>query len=452
MRSLTLTMAAAVALFAAACDGPLDVNPRASIPFDEALQTPQEMEAAIMGLYDGMQASDGGFGRNTVVFPDMYADVLDFTGTFPTDRQVAQRVIRAENVGVEAIWDVFYDVVNRANNVLASLSNIEDQVPAATLNRFHGEALFARSLAYFTLARFFGGVPLVTEPLWSLERDFQPARASLTEVYSRVQADLTEAIDLLPATTGRPYRATAFAARALLAKTHLEVAQLTDVGQCQLALTRLNQVINNGPFSLVDDYGDVFFRKGNAEMVFSLNYTVNDSNPLAFWFFAESAGGRLGWEPSWEYYVAMDAHGGDRFDASFGWDPDWQWFYGIKYFRIATGDDDVPVIRLADLYLLRAEANLCVGAPAATVRADINTVRQRAGVGPLPALTDRDDLIDALLEERLVELGMEGHRLFDLRRMGVAQDYLGIAEFQLLFPIPQRDMDTNTRLVQNPGY
>jgi starch-binding outer membrane protein, SusD/RagB family len=451
MKYLTLVVAGVVALGAVACDSPLDVNPRASIPFDEALQDANEMAAAVMGLYDGLQASDGAYGRNALVFPDMYADVLDFSGTFPTDREVWQNRLRAENVGVQAIWAAFYQVVNRANNVIASLPNVADEVTPATLDRWHGEALFTRSLAYYNLVQFFGGVPVVTQPLWSLETDFQPARSTRDQVLTRIRTDLEEAMGRLPATTGGPYRATSWAAMALLAKTHLEIAKLEDTQQCLLARDLLNDVIGAGPFRLVDDFGDVFFRKGNEEMVFAVNYTINDSNPLAFWFFSDDVGGRLGFMPSLVYEAAL-WESPARVQASISYDG-WGDPYGIKYFRIATGDDDVPVIRLADLHLLRAEANVCLAADPLTVRADIDAVRARAGDDPLPlTVITRDDLIDALLWERLVELGMEGHRFFDLRRMGVARERLGLEEYQLLFPIPQREMDTNSNLVQNPGY
>jgi starch-binding outer membrane protein, SusD/RagB family len=88
-----------------------------------------------------------------------------------------------------------------------------------------------------------------------------------------------------------------------------------------------------------------------------------------------------------------------------------------KYPRIATGDDNIIELRLAEMYLIRAEANARLGAPAATVRADIKWSVQRAGVAPLVSVTGRQALLDAILHERRLELAFEGHRFFDLRRM-----------------------------------
>lgn len=105
------------------------------------------------------------------------------------------------------------------------------------------------------------------------------------------------------------------------------------------------------------------------------------------------------------------------------------------------------------MYLIRAEANARLGADAATVRADIDIVRNRAGLADLPATVDtQQELLDAILQERRFEFAMERHRFFDLRRFGVATDLLGIPAERLLFPIPQAEIDVNDALEQNPGY
>jgi hypothetical protein len=87
------------------------------------------------------------------------------------------------------------------------------------------------------------------------------------------------------------------------------------------------------------------------------------------------------------------------------------------------------------------------------VRADIDIVRARAGLLPLLVTVDtQDELTDAILQERRVEFAMEGHRFFDLRRLGRATTVLGIPADRLLLPIPLAERDVNTNLEQNPGY
>lgn len=128
--------------------------------------------------------------------------------------------------------------------------------------------------------------------------------------------------------------------------------------------------------------------------------------------------------------------------------------YGCKYTRIAAGDDNIIVLRLPEMYLIRAEANARLGASAATVLADVNIVRARAGLAPLdPAVVSTQaGLLAAILAERRFEFVLEGHRFFDLRRHGVAPTVLSIATNRLVFPIPQADRDVNPNLTQNPGY
>ncbi len=103
------------------------------------------------------------------------------------------------------------------------------------------------------------------------------------------------------------------------------------------------------------------------------------------------------------------------------------------------------------MYLIRAEANARLGASDATVLADINTVRNRAGATPVSA-SGQAALLDAVLNERRLELAFEGHRFFDLRRLGKAQAKLQIAADRLLLPVPQAERDVNPNLQQNPGY
>lgn len=442
-RTIALALVGALAATAAGCDDPLEVNPRASIIEAEAYDEPVELEIAVLGVYDGLQQSDGAYARNTIVYPDLYADVLDFTGTYQTDAQVDQGTVTADNVAIADIWSDYYDVVNRANNVIASAPALADEVGQEQVDEWMAQAQFGRALSYFNLVRFFGGVPLVLEPTWSVEEDLQPARATEAEVYAQIEADLNAAMLALPS-SGTSYMPTVGAAEMLLAKAHMEQ------GDYGAALPLLNDVIGGG-YQLMPNYADIFAVEDNPELVFALEFTVNDNNSLAFWFYPDDFGGRLGFAPTSELETSYE--GTERFEASIGFDS-YGSSFGNKYFRIVNGDDDVPVLRLADAYLMRAEANLREGAAADVVLADINEVRERAGIEPLEPVdySSVEALIQAIAHERYLELAMEGHRFFDLRRLGLAQDELGLNEYQMLFPIPQRELDVNQNLEQNPGY
>jgi hypothetical protein len=268
-------------------------------------------------------------------------------------------------------------------------------------------------------------------------------RNTAAEVYAQIEQDLEEAATLLPAARNVG-RATQPAANALLARVYL------DEGKNTQARDKATSVIANASFSLVANYRDLFTNKNSSESIFELQYSINNQNSLAFWFFPQALGGRYGFAPSPALFNAYEANDRRR-DASIAVSGNSR--YGNKWYRIANGDDNVIVVRLAEMYLIRAEANARLGAAADVVRADINVVRARAGLAALPTtVTSQTALLDAILQERRVELAMEGFRFFDLRRYGRAQSVLAIAADKLLLPIPQIEIDVNSNLTQNPGY
>lgn len=451
MKRIAAGLLAAAAL--AACDEPLQVDPSASIPFEEALNTVSEIEAGVRGAYDALQQT-GTYDRQQVVYPDLYTDNLDFTGTFDTDAEVDLRAVQSTNSSVEGMWGDSYEGINRANNVLASIPGVPE-LGAAAAARFRGEALFLRALNYHNLVRWFGGVPLITQPNWNVgdQENTNKPRASQAEVYALIEADLQEAVTLLPTTSG-DFRATQDAARALLARVFL------DEGKHAQARDMATAVITSGRYSLTTPFGNLWAVENSPESIFSVQYTITDTNDLAFWFFPSHLGGRRGFAPSANLRTAYQNAGDtQRLNATIG-----IYFtasgalrrYGLKYHRISTSDDNVIVLRLAEMYLIRAEANARLGADPAVVRADVNVVRARAGLAPLAAtITTQAALLNAILLERRLEFALEGHRFFDLRRIlgpTAAAAFLGIPEFRLLFPIPQGERDVNPNLGQNPGY
>jgi starch-binding outer membrane protein, SusD/RagB family len=430
-----------VPAFLAACDSPLDTDPTASIDAETALTNARGVELALNGAYAGLRSGNI-YGNVHMVYPDLYADNLDFTGTFQTDREVALRNISTSNGQVLSTWASSYNVISRANYLLEAIGNVQG-LTSEQQSRFRGEALFIRALTYFDLVRLFGGVPLVLEPSRGVGPTSLVSRSTAQEVYARVIQDLEEAAPLLPNSRVQG-RATRQAANALLARTYLET------GQNAQARDRATAVINSGLYTLVPNFRSIWTTKHSQESIFELHFTINTSNSLAFWYFPAALGGRLGFAPTAELFNSFDANDSRR-AATIGLSGSQR--YGFKYHRVANGDDNVVILRLAEMYLVRAEANARLNADAALVRADINAVRARAGVAPLGAeVSGQAALLTAILQERRWELAFEGHRFFDLRRHGVAVTRLSIPANRLLFPIPQSELDVNENLVQNPGY
>jgi hypothetical protein len=415
------------------------------------LRTGADIQQAVLGAYRGLASGDL-YSREQVVMPDLYADNLTFTGTFQTDREYAQRNVTTGNGTNEDIWQAAYDNINRSNYILDALETVSDMSDAAKA-RARGEALFLRALNYSILARWYGGVPIMTEPTKVLNDEALKGRNTLAEVWTFVEADLEEAATLLPDGPVEG-RASVPAADALLARVYLED------GKYALARDKATSVINSGDFALVDNYRDLFTNKHTTESIFELHYAGGENtNALAFWYFDQSEGGRRGFQPNASLFNAYEPND-ERRDASITIQRPCSAFsspcdrrIGFKYFRISTQDDNVHILRLAEMYLIRAEANMRLGAAPATVRADIDVVRARAGLLPLAVTVDtQDELIDAILQERRVEFAMEGHRFFDLRRLGRATTVLAIPAERLLMPIPLAERDVNPNLTQNPGY
>jgi hypothetical protein len=458
MRLKHLGWFAAVAVLAA-CDTPLDTDPTASIPDDGALTTANNVRAAIRGAYDSFD-TDALYNRELTAYPDLYADNLSFTGTFATDQQVALRQISPTNGSIATPWAASYGGINRANNIIAAVAAGVDDLDADSAHQYEGEARFIRALHYFNLVRYFGGVPILTEPTRVVGEESKLPRNTAAEVYALIESDLAAAVTLLP--SGRaPAYVDRQAAQALQSRVFLEegkYAQSRDAATAAINAT--------GGNSLPTPYAAIWEQENTQESLFELQYSINDSNSQAFWAFPTTLGGRRGYAPTAALFNAYSA-GDVRRDRTIGLAGTTR--YGRKFFRLA-GDDNVPVLRRAELFLNRAEANARLGADVATVLADVNIVRARAGVAPLTAAsvtglviptvsgtpifadTETNRLLWLITQERRLEFALEGYRFFDLRRTGVATVLLGIPAFRLLFPIPQSEIDVNPNLAQNPGY
>lgn len=422
----------------AACDSVLDTNPTSSIDADDALETADDAQAAVTGAYSVLQSGEI-YGQSYVVIPDLYADNLDHTGTFSNFAEVDNNNVFPDNVSMNGVWTDVYNGIKRTNAVLAGLDDVE-VIDQATYDRLKGEALFLRALYHFDLARYFGPIPVVTTLTTDATEIERPERDDLDAVYTQVVADLTEAASLLPP-SNQAGRATSGAATALLARVYL------DQGQYQAAADAATAVIESPAYGLVDDYSAIFQAQNTQESIFEVQFSVNDPNSHAFWLFPSSLGGRQEYAPSADLCASYEADD-ERFAATVSGDCG----YGVKYFRVANGDDNVPVLRLAEMYLIRAEANAQLDAAADVVLADVNEVRNRAGLGDAEAAT-KAELLDVILQERRVEFALEGHRFFDLRRLGRAVSVLDLdSSDKLLFPIPQAERDVNPNLGQNSGY
>lgn len=295
------------------------------------------------------------------------------------------------------------------------------------------------------MGRGWGDVQLQLKPTTDLEAVKGIRRSSLQQTYDQVQADLTRAESLLPEDATTRNRAQKSTARALRARLHL---YRKEWAQAEAYAT---QVTGNGKYALVSPYKTFFTAPfGTAESVFELAFSSNDRNTFWNLWYPSSAGGQFTLKPSAAFVIKISnpAIGGTRSSLIAGTGSN---VYGTLYNTTLTSTDPSYVIRIAELYLIRAEAR-AQQANLTGALADLNIVRSRAGAAASTAATQAGLLL-AIEEENSLEFAFEAHRWFDLVRTGRAGAVLGITNQNFwLFPIPLSDVLSDPDVVQNPGY
>lgn len=435
-----------ITLFFFSCNKVLDVMPTAYVSSDIALNDSVGIERAIVGAYSGLQAI-GLYSRNAAIVGDIAADNLVWTGTTQEYGQIMNKTILADNAVSEGMWAASYSVINQVNNILYSIPDLSYKSPNGG-NKSEGEALFLRALMYHYLVSFYGNVPLRLLPTIDLSTiDFEPS--TKTEVFEWIINDLETAVSLLPVTNSVG-RATRISAQALLARVSL--AQFHANGNTDLAskAIQIASELISASSGLETRFADLFEPDINStESLMEIAYDIQNFNRLAQYYYSRDLNGRYEIAPSADLINSYDMND-SRFAVTIRYDeknnP-----YGGKYNDVAGGVDKVYVLRLAEMYLIRAEALAYTNGNIADIQADINKIRNRADLANTSAST-HDELKLVIEKERRHEFAFEGHRWYDLVRTDRAKEVLNISQNQTLFPIPLSEMQTNKKMVQNPGY
>ena len=361
----------------------------------------------------------------------------------------------ANNGNALGTWTSAYSTINRINNVLSAVDKVTSS--AAKKNSVEGQALFLRGSLYFELVKLFAkpvgdgdfnanpGVPLVLTPTRNVTEADYKARASVKAVYDQVIADLTKAESLLPSSNG--FYATKWSAAAQLSRVYLALKNYTEAGAAA------NRVITGSGKTLATEIGKnwfTFINNGGStpgEYLFSMKVTAQDGTNALNTYFGRTistypgSAGRSDCKIRAAHLTQYET--GDK-------RKDYFVLSGGNYYTLKHLDrfGDVPVVRLSEMYLTRAEANQrSTTAVGATPLSDVNAIRTRAGLPALTAVTLAD-----ILKERRLELAFEGQFLPDAKRTQTAVGLFAWNSPKLIMPIPQREMDVNKQLVQNEGY
>jgi tetratricopeptide (TPR) repeat protein len=461
------------------CSEFLNLKPEYQISDQSFYQNQNDFEMALVGVYS---TTRGLYNSSNIQYmTELSTDNAEIQWSSPSadEMQLDQNAVTPTNAFVRAVWSTCLYTISQSSNILNRIDAVNfDQT---TKNRIKGEAQFLRASSYFYLVRLFGNVPITNQTFSS---PAQVSSADLTlkpqeEVYKQIIADLTSAESLLPATLNADKtRASQMTAKTLLAKVYLTQKSY------DLAATKLKEVIDSKQYSLVADY-KTLSTNGNtnlAETILEVDFLSGQSlgnnfsavftpaiTSMAIFPNNSQGSGRI--VPTLDMIRAYE-NGDVRKAISvndsvtlIGGKKSYS-RYGLKFVdfkAVDPGDGSVSftILRYADVLLMYAEV-LNEQGKTADALPYLNQVRQRSKLAALAGLSQADMRL-ALERERRVEFLYEGHRWFDLVRTGRDQTVLNahytsqklnfsVQDFELLFPIPQTEIDLNPALKQNTGY
>jgi len=428
------------------CESFLDVKPRESISDQVTIVDRVSAETALNGVYSAL-GSGGYYGTTFLSIGYLSGDNVQWTGSQSQVQEFINHRVNPENSTIGGAWVAIYNTINRANNVIAKVPQVTDPALTAALrNTIIGEALAVRGLAYFDLARTFGGVPIILNPTISPADNRGIPRASQQETFEQAILDFNAAEALLGETTNR-YRMTKRTVWALKSRYYLYQKEY------QLAEEFATKIISIPEYGLLASYGAFFQNdaRGTRESVFEIFYNgTTEVNDHRNQWQPQNNGGTRQWAPNNQLVSILSdpSTGGNRnvlikLDAQ-------NRIYGDLYYR-QPGSDPSYIFRTAETFLIRAEARAQLNNLSGAYL-DLNALRLRSGLSPLETST-KESLLSSVEEERRLEFALEADRWFDLVRSGRAGEVLNITEsFRFLMPIPIDQLLADDALVQNPGY
>ena len=467
----------------------LEVPPQGQQPAEQFWTSEGDATKAINSIYANLR------GWTEVAFAPIALESLGSddteTGSDPSDGSVPfmntynNFTVTSTQGQLSDFWNGRYQTINLSNQVMDNIPAIS--MDAGLKNRYIAEAKFVRAYSYFRLVRAFGDVPLRLH-LPKDATEYNVARTPKAQVWAAIEQDLTDAAAVLPNSyTGADLgRATKGAALALHAKVSMYQSKWTDVKNYT------DQVIALNIYSLFPDYEKLFrvANEFNAESIFEINAKhIPGDCPASNSQYSQVQGvrsvARGGWgfnvpttdlsnsyetsDPRKEATIIFRGETtpeGDIIPATVP-NP----MYNQKSYVPFTdpgnqdctegSDQNIRVLRYADVLLMNAEANNELGTSTAAIDA-LEKVRARARAGnnailPKVTTTDKVALRDAIWKERRAEFAMEFDRYFDVIRQGRAATVFGPLGWKAnkneVWPIPQSEIDLSAgTLTQNPGY
>ncbi|MDB5250889.1 MAG: carbohydrate-binding protein SusD [Flaviaesturariibacter sp.] len=479
----------------------LDVDPTGDTIFENNYyRNAAEVFNGLVAVYDPLGSETGATYASKLGLLNAASDDAGVGGGSASDQPVWTAwdnfTVNAGQGPQGDLWGRNYTGIYRANLLLTKMDGVPD-LTATQKSRYTAEVKFLRAYYYFDLVRLFKNVPLITSPLPTADI-YNVPQATPEAVYAQIEKDLTEAIAeaSLPSTVSAASeggRVTKGAAKALLGKVYLYEQKWAQAAQQLADVNGTPGGTSSFGYKLLTNFEDVFkpSNKFNTESIFEIVHTSRARQDWGSWgafegnVMVQMVGPRgysgpkymPGWgfnpltlslvnaikgDPRYPYTVAnidsiVNAAPGRSYEAGYQntgyfiekFAPKVEFKTTLPGLTELNYPYDYIEIRLADTYLMEAEAIVKGGGSLPRAQALLDAVRARVGLTPVPAT------IDNIYNERRLELATEGHRFFDLVRTGRAASVLGPVGFTAgkneILPIPLNELN-NTKLVQNPGY
>ncbi len=503
MKRITISSAIQVSFFVFFCiacnKNVLNTTPSNAINASDAIKDISTTRAAVVGLYSLMTNTDY-YGCSAVIIPELVGDnetqSVQNNGDYTSyDRN---SVARGDSYA-QGTWQILYSVVINANTIINKAKYVSvSAADSIEMRQLIGEAYAVRALAYFDIARFFcfpynystdsahttiGSFPgaVIVDSSYPSDNSklYFPKRSTVAQTYTHIVNDIDSSLLYLPS-SGDVYnnrhpdaslfkiRLNYFGVNALAARVSLYMNDYPN------AVRYANVVIATNKYQLyhTNTLVDEFHQQAGIESIFEVannQFNNQGTNSVAYAYSQDGYGEFLG---TWDLYNTMTTQDarigfmtiGDR--NSFGGETNVPLIN--KYNNITSYLENIKVFRLAEMYLIRSEAELNIGGASAQAGLDDlqNIITSRNSTTVLPAIpttaTTLKTAIKAILLERRKELAFEGHRLFDLSRTKtnwtkysrggtVKLNRVGTSTRNIM-PIPLSEIRSNPLMEQNPGY
>lgn len=454
-----------VNLFVSSCKKFLSVDlPKTQIEKNVVFDNDVTATSAMLGIYVNLQVD------NSFASGDIYS-ILALCGLsagelfHPSEQDLSTMEFQINNINPnnlynKSLWASLYSIIYQANAIIEGVSN-SSGLTSATHNQLLGEAYFIRAFSNFYLVNLYGDVPLVLTTNYTVNATM--GRTPVLDVYNQITEDLQQSSLLLPneyvASEGERIRPNKFSAIALLARVYLYQNKWADAEEQATLVIDASDLYNMPAVEEV-------FKRDSKEAIWQLRPNVNGESGYteeAYWFSPSRV----------ENYNVLDSALARSFQdgdlRKMHWIDSLETIYGKIFFPrkyIQDGFDNTlteysMVIRLSEMFLIRAEARIRLGnlMGANSAASDINEILSRAGL-PNTTSSTENELINDIMQERRKEFLAEwGHRWFDLKRWGKTDEILAPVKgsswqsTDQLYPIPQVEIDSNPNLEpQNLGY